>query len=397
MTAGRFDDEFLDGLRQVGDPPADEVVAACFADMEGAEPSRLVRRLVVSPAAPAAPSDPGADARVTAFLSSEPPFPQWADPALVAAGQERFARWGSHVFTALYAAALPSAYACWRGVPVLGRTARLVTDAKRRLNETAQFHLDVMAPGGMDPGGRGIKDLLHVRLMHAAVRWMILHDPVTPWDPALGAPINQEDLLETLLTFTEIVFEVFDRTGIVYTAEDADAYLHVWSLAGHMLGIRPDLLPLTRADTTTLMPHVRRRQFGPSDDGRMLTAALLDQGRRVAPPGLKGLPAATVRFYVGDATADLLGVPAAGWTRALFAPLASITRVLSAERAHRRLLTRFSDRAGFAMLQLAVRSERSSGRPPFAIPTELADRWGVTATGARKVGDRPGAPPAVRR
>ena len=33
----------------------------------------------------------------------------------------------------------------------------------------------------------------------------------------MGHPINQEDLLETLLTFTEIVFEVFDRTGVVYT------------------------------------------------------------------------------------------------------------------------------------------------------------------------------------
>ena len=36
------------------------------------------------------------------------------------------------------AAALSSAYACWRGVQVLGLTARIGTDAKRLLNETAQ-------------------------------------------------------------------------------------------------------------------------------------------------------------------------------------------------------------------------------------------------------------------
>jgi hypothetical protein len=52
------------------------------------------------------------------------------------------------VSTALYAAALPSAYASWRGVQVLGLTARLETDAKRRLNETAQSYLDVMERGG---------------------------------------------------------------------------------------------------------------------------------------------------------------------------------------------------------------------------------------------------------
>ena len=90
--------------------------------------------------------------------------------------------------------------------------------------------------------------------MHAAVRWLIQNDPRVEWDPAWGTPINQEDLLETLLTFTEIVFEVFDRTGIVYSEEDADAYLHTWSLIGHYLGIRDDLLPLTRSQTSVLMP-----------------------------------------------------------------------------------------------------------------------------------------------
>lgn len=395
MTPRRFDDPLLDGLRLEGDPAADTVVAAAFADMEGAEPADLFRRLVEG--RPAVPGSPEDDPHVVAYLAETPLFPEWVDPALVAAGQERFARWGPHVFTALYAGALPSAYACWRGVQVLGRTARLVTDAKRRLNETAQFHLDVMAPGGLEPGGKGVRDLRHVRLMHAAIRWMILHDPLNPWDHEFGVPINQEDLLETLLTFTEIVFEVFDRTGVVYSTEDADAYLHAWSLAGHLLGIRADLLPLTRADTTALMPEVRRRQFRPSADGRMLTEALLDQGRRVAPPGFKGLPAAAVRFFLGDATADLLGVPRAGWTWALFGPLASLTRLTSTERAHRRILNRFSDRAGFAMLELAVRAERGGGRAPFAVPTELADRWGVTSTGARTGGGRRAGRRAGRR
>ncbi len=79
--------------------------------------------------------------------------PDWLDPVKLAAGQKCFARWGSHVFTALYAAALPTAYACHRGVQVLGLTSRLVTDTKRRLNETAQFHLDVMKSDGLTDGG----------------------------------------------------------------------------------------------------------------------------------------------------------------------------------------------------------------------------------------------------
>ncbi len=47
-----------------------------------------------------------ADPALTAFLDGRADRPRGCDPTLVAAGQECFARWGSHVFTALYAAAL---------------------------------------------------------------------------------------------------------------------------------------------------------------------------------------------------------------------------------------------------------------------------------------------------
>jgi hypothetical protein len=385
VNAAVWDDAFLDGLRSVGDPEADGVVSGLFAGT--ADATSAFRSLVVE-------QNEQTDPALAAYLNDKNEPPSWADATRVAAGQECFARWGSHVFTALYAAALPSAYACWRGVQVLGLTARLETDAKRRLNETAQFHLDVMEPGGLEYGARGFSDVRHVRLMHAAVRWLIEHDPRVQWDPVWGTPINQEDLLETLLTFTEIVFEVFDRTGIVYTDDEANDYLHTWSVIGFHLGVRPDLLPLTRAQTSELMPMVRRRQFGPSEAGRMLTEALLDQARRLAPPGLRGLPATTLRFYVGDEAADYLGVPPADWTRVVFGPLADVSRRLSLERLHRRALTKLSDRIGFGMLSLAVQAERYGARPTFQVPTSLAARWNIPATAGRK-GPPPGQGPPL--
>ena len=363
-----WSDDLLDGLRAVGDPEADAVVSDLFAGTGDA--TSAFRALVVQ-------HHESSDPTFARFLDEKVEPPEWVDPERVAAGQERFARWGSHVFTALYAAALPSAYACCRGVQVLGLTARLETDAKRRLNETAQFHLDVMEQGGLEFGSNGYSDVRHVRLMHAAVRWLIENDPRVDWDPAWGVPVNQEDLLETLLTFTEIVFEVFDRTGIVYSEDDADVYLHAWSLIGYFLGVRADLLPLTRAQTSVLMPIVRRRQFGSSEAGQALTKALLDQGTRLAPPGLRGLPATTLRYYVGNATADLLAVPKADWTRVLFEPLADVTRRLSVEHLHHRVLQALSTRIGFGMLSLAVRAERYGGRPAFQVPTSLAARWNL--------------------
>jgi hypothetical protein len=368
MTVTDWSDQFLDGLRGHGDPAADAVVSGLFRGTGDA--TTAFRTLVVQ-------QHEGVDSALVAFLDEDVDRPAWLDPDRVIAGQECFARWGSHVFTALYAAALPSAYACWRGVQVLGLTARLETDAKRRLNETAQFHLDIMESGGLERGAQGFSDVRHVRLMHAAVRWLIQNDPRVHWDPEWGTPNNQQDLLETLLTFTEIVLEVFDRTGVEYSEEEADDYLHTWSYVGYLLGIRPDLLPLTRAQTSVLMPIVRRRQFGTSDPGHALTAALLAQGSSLSPPGLRGLPASTVRYYVGDHTADLIGVPPADWTRFLFAPMADLSRTLSVGWLHQRFLRALSDRVGFGMLSLAVRTERFGGRPAFAVPTGLAARWNL--------------------
>ncbi|MGH9077728.1 MAG: oxygenase MpaB family protein [Acidimicrobiales bacterium] len=375
-----WSDSLLDGMRSEADTLADDLVAGYFARAgaaggAGRGPSHLFRRLVAHGQLPPEDRDPG----VAAYLAGSPPLPDWLDPAAVARGQECFARWGFHVFTALYAGSLPTAYACARGVQVLGLTARLVTDAQRRLNETAQFHLDVMSPGGLGPGGAGLADARRVRLMHAAVRWLIGHDPQVTWDPVWGSPINQEDLVETLLSFTEVVFEVFDRAGVAYDDGDAEAYLHTWSVVGHLLGIRPDLLPLHRPDTRALMAVVRRRQFAPSAAGRALAAALLDQGRRLTPPGLRGLPATAIRYLVGDEVADLLDLPRSDWTRVVFGPLAKVSRRLSAQAVHHRLVRAVSARAGRGMLQLAVSAERGGDRPAFAIPGALADRWGVPA------------------
>ena len=50
---------------------------------------------------------------------------------------------------------------------------RLGHDADRRVGETAQFVLAVTAPGSLDPCGRGIRKIQKVRLLHAAIRYLI--------------------------------------------------------------------------------------------------------------------------------------------------------------------------------------------------------------------------------
>jgi hypothetical protein len=61
----------------------------------------------------------------------------------------------------------------------------------------------------------------------------------------------------------------------------------------------------------------------------------------------------------------------------LFQPLAELTRALSIEHLHHRVLQALSQRIGFGMLSLAVRAERYGGRPAFQVPTTLAARWNL--------------------
>ena len=211
-------DAELDHWRTVSDEPADRAVAAYFAEVDEAEPVQLLSALERHIRLP--PEDQ--QTAKAAFLVDAARLPDWAEEPRIRRGQAFFGEWALHQFTALYLASLPSAYAAAKGVHVLWLTARLEDDAERRLNETAQYLMDVTAPNGFEPGGSASGRVLHVRLMHAAVRWLIDHDPrVTRvaeadpgplpsgpmWADSWGRPLNQEDLVGTLLTFTTGVFD----------------------------------------------------------------------------------------------------------------------------------------------------------------------------------------------
>ncbi len=100
---------------------------------------------------------------------------------------------GPQVCVALATASLIYCYAGYPGVKALTFSRRLGQDADRRVGETAQFVLAVMAPGSPDPCGRGIRKIQKVRLLHAAIRHLVTGSG--RWDvTADGEPICQVDL-----------------------------------------------------------------------------------------------------------------------------------------------------------------------------------------------------------
>ena len=384
-TSTPVDGALLDVMRTVADPPADAAVAAYFATVEVEDPGELFGRLVRQVALPAEEQVP----EIAALLTSAREAPAWVDADSVARGQAFFNRLVAHHFAAMYTTSLPGSYAAAKGVQVLHMTSRLRTDTERRLNETAQFLMDTASPGALAADGVGIDRIIHIRLMHAAVRWLIAHDPavthvddVAPpqvelpdlvWSASWGLPGNQEDLVGTWLTFTVVVYDMFDASGVDYTEQDVVDHLHMWRLVAHHIGIDAELVPLTRVDAAALRDLIWKRQHAPSASGKAMTAALLAQAHHHMPRFAWPLMPTAFRHFLGDDVADMLALPPANWTRVVFAPMSAISRVMTRGKETHRLHARFSAFAGRHLMNGILSEMRGGERPKFEIPTHLAD------------------------
>jgi hypothetical protein len=379
----RFTDAFLEGLRTASDGPADQAVSTFFAE-SGEGHAQLFRRLA-GLSAGHVPDDqlPG----VGPFVAAKEPWPEWVDPQLVQQGQKFFRQWGPQLGMALWMASLPADYACAKGAEPLVRTARLTGKPKRRYVETGQMIINAMTPGSLETGALGYETIRHVRLMHAAVRHLLLNgqdlrspagDPIGPWDDALGIPLNQEDLLGCLFSFSVVGIDALLRSGVSVNNAEAEAYIHTWNLVGHQLGIRSDLLPLDWADSKATWEHIKARAYAKSDAGRELTAAAIECMQdliRIGP--LAGLPAAGIRHFLGDQTADLLGVPAANWTRWFFTFVQASDSLFDQTLGRLPGVPNLSAALGLRMLSGFELTERDGDRSSFQIADELRAAWGM--------------------
>lgn len=370
MSYGRWDDAFLESMRQVGDPLADEVMTAVIHKHEIEMVNQIFRSLVDNDDIVADDMPP----EVNAYLQETAVLPDWADMALIEQGEEFFNLHWPNIVTLLFCASLPSAYAAWRGAQVLFLTTRLTKRMHRRVFETAQFVLNVMAPGAFSPEGKAIRSAQKVRLMHATIRHLIEHDARwrSKWNMEWGVPINQEDLAGTLLTFSTEVLVGMDRFRIPMDPSEKKSYLHAWKVVGHIMGIRPDLMPTDTQDAFDLAESIFESQRGSSEAGTTLANALMDFMQLQIPSKLfKGLPATIVRHAVDQDVADMLKIPASDWTVLLLNIEESLARwferFLHRDARSSRLLERYS----FDMVQELVKLERGGKRTLFTIPSSL--------------------------
>jgi len=373
--AGGVSDVELDGLRLVGDEPADAVARALLTAYGAADETEVVGRAVRAVVSGLASPD---DA-VVGWLSAGPELPAWIDPELVAVGQRFFGAWPLPIATTLFCAALPTTYAAPHGAAVVAATSHLSRPGHvgRRLAETGRMIFDCLAEapdGTLRPGGQGYVSARGVRLLHAVVRQALLSGRADPWPAQHGVPINQEDLLGTLLAFSVTVLDGLRKLRVPVGGNDAHGYIHAWCAVGALLGIDEALLPRTPTEARQMADRIAERQFGPSEAGRRLTGELLTEMRMAMPPGCRGLPAALMWRLVPE-VAGLLAVPrpGRGWRIAIGATGAA-ARSVRGVPGLRALVTGPGAVVGRSVLQMCIDREQQPGGPPYRADAELLQR-----------------------
>jgi hypothetical protein len=316
MSDSVFTSAFLDAQRNIGDPPLDTIVTALCDRNHGLSTSwGLFRRIQGMPrmtcaALGTALHEEGLDApELVRFFAAHDRVPKedWIDRKMLRAGGAFYSDRGVLGFMVLAFGSLPACY-CWEAeARVLSFTGRLQTrsDTPRRLPETAQMVLDVASKDAFADNGKAIHAANKVRLIHALVRYRIRYDtgalrapargpgtetPLTPlmtpaqgkehkaWDEdTMGAPISQEFLASTLLTFHFQVLEGLRQMGLRFKDEEARAYIHRWNLLGYFLGINTDILShlQTPEQAGVLWDLTMSRNRKATENGRQLANALL--------------------------------------------------------------------------------------------------------------------------
>ena len=378
MPVSLWTGAFLDEMREQGDALADAAVAQLYATGEVGAVDALFRSLVLDDGIP----PEGLPQVIADYLARTsalaPPY-----EAAFRRGEALFGSLGPEMLLVLGFYSLPASYAARKGVQVLYRTGYLLHRPVRRVFETTQMVVDVMARDGLGPGGRGVRTAQKVRLLHAAIRHLLTHDEQSPWDPSLGVPLNQEDLAGTLTVFSYVVLDGLDRLGIAIADDDREAYVHAWAAVGRILGVRDELIPASYAEAKALAEIIYQRQIAPSPEGAAMAKALVEGLQTILPGVLHGLPASLVHFFLQNDPfthqniAAMLEVQPANWTESvarIVGVVGNLLERISADLDPGARLVRFASRE---LVRGMLRVERGGRRAPFAIPPDLADEWEI--------------------
>jgi hypothetical protein len=182
---------------------------------------------------------------------------------------------------------------------------------KDRIAKTTKYGVDAHDLNAYQPGGDAVVSSVKTRLVHAAVRHLL---PQSPHWPHSGGqiPISQNDMLVTWHTLPTLAMRKLTDWRVRVTPAESDAYLHLWQVNAHMLGIRDEYVPATWEAAYAQSHQVLDPILAPTPEGIELAGTLLTMASEAAGPGqviARPLLNALTRYLVGDQIADWVEIP----------------------------------------------------------------------------------------
>lgn len=296
--------------------------------------------------------DAGIAAPLERFVAEVGHLPDWVDAQKLARAETLFQESGVLPVAILFCASLPECYVLPDLSLVLQATAQLEAHTEYRIRATGSMIFPLMMRGGLtNGGGAGIAGVLKVRLIHAMIRHLILRDSPERMLHAMrtksgtagvvaantsfadgkmygtllahgwqleeeGMPCDQEELAYTLLTFSYVCLRSMRRLGVPADPNDEAAYLYLWNVMGHFLGVDRRLMVEDVKSGERLFAQIQARgrkrwaQTAPQQDPRpALGQALMRAMESLLGSGLiRHFPVLMTRYLCGPVNAREIGV-----------------------------------------------------------------------------------------
>ncbi|MCB1237182.1 MAG: DUF2236 domain-containing protein [Verrucomicrobiae bacterium] len=167
----------------------------------------------------------------------------------------------------IYAKARPKRYLWGKGFISVRKVRALHSSMRFMLRNPGKFHRGPAAAAAR-PGAEGDEQ------RPASFRDEIPGRP--SWDVAqYGLPINQEDQAYTLLTFAYLLPRSIEHWGARLSLEQKNAFLHLWKVAGYLMGIRTELTTDQWDEAEDLYRRIMARQGYGCPQGQVLTHAVV--------------------------------------------------------------------------------------------------------------------------
>ncbi|MDQ0381315.1 oxygenase MpaB family protein [Amycolatopsis thermophila] len=249
----------------------------------------------------------GLPAGLATYLQRVDQLPSWADRAKLRRAADFNRRKDTYLFML---------YGLGSGImsTVIPREARAVywsaggADMKDRAAKTFTFGYDLSDLNAFEPGGQFVVSATKTRLVHAAVRHLLPQSP--HWQAAADEqiPISNGDILITFHSLGTFVHRKLIEWKVPLSAADEDAFLHLWQVAIHLLGVRDEFIPKTWADADAQSTQVLTPLLAPTAEGKELAEDLLGLTAQADLGVTRGFLNEFVRYVLSDEVGDWLGL-----------------------------------------------------------------------------------------